>query len=138
VHSVAIGMPARVDTGNGVVTGHVARIAPSAQDGSVAVDVTFAGALPPGTRPDLNIDGTIDLQTLYNVLSIARPASAADDTTVGIYTIDPRTSLARLVQARLGVGSSSRIEVLSGLVAGETVIVSDTSAYGGAPLLRLR
>jgi HlyD family secretion protein len=138
VHSVAIGMPARIDTGNGVVTGHVARIAPSAQDGSVAVDVTFAGALPPGARPDLNVDGTIDLQTLHNVLSISRPASAADDTTVGIYAIDPRTSLARLVQVRLGVGSTSRIEVLSGLVAGETVIVSDTSAYGGAPLLRLR
>ncbi|HEY5348738.1 MAG TPA: HlyD family efflux transporter periplasmic adaptor subunit [Candidatus Lustribacter sp.] len=137
VHAVAIGMPARIDTGNGVVTGRIARIAPSAQDGSVAVDVTFERELPSGARPDLNVDGTIDLQTLRNVLSIARPAGAADNTTVGLYRVDPRTSQARLVHVRLGVGSTDRIEVLSGLVAGETVIVSDTSAYGGASLLRL-
>ncbi|HTV93027.1 MAG TPA: HlyD family efflux transporter periplasmic adaptor subunit [Verrucomicrobiae bacterium] len=137
VHSVEVGMPARIDTGNGVVTGRIVRIAPSAQDGSVAVDVSFTGALPAGARPDLNVDGTIDLQTLRDVLSIARPAGAADDASIGLYKIDPRTSLARLVQVRLGVGSTDRIEVLSGLAAGETVIVSDTSAYGGAPLLRL-
>ena len=137
VHSVAIGMPARIDTGNGIVTGHVARIAPSAQDGSVAVDVSFSNALPPGARPDLNVDGTIDLQTLRDVLSIARPAGAADNTDVSLYKIDPHTSQARLVQVHLGVGSTDRIEVLSGLAPGDTVIVSDTSAYGGAPLLRL-
>ncbi|HTX56183.1 MAG TPA: efflux RND transporter periplasmic adaptor subunit [Candidatus Acidoferrales bacterium] len=138
VHAVNIGMPVRVDTGNGVVTGRVARIAPSAQDGSVAVDVGFESALPPGARPDLNVDGTIDLQTLRNVLSIARPAGAADDSTVTLYEVDPRTSQARAVQVRLGVGSTDRIEVLSGLDAGDVVIVSDTSAYAGAPLLRLR
>jgi len=137
VHSVAIGMPVRIDTGNGIVTGNIARIAPSAQDGSVAVDVSFSSDLPPGARPDLNVDGTIDLQTLRDVLSIARPAGAADDTIVSLYKVDPRTSQARLVQVRLGVGSTDRIEVLSGLVPGDTVIVSDTSAYGGAPLLRL-
>lgn len=137
VHAVNIGMPAQIDTGNGVVTGHVERIAPSAQDGSVAVDVAFTGALPPGARPDLNVDGTIELQTLRNVLSIDRPAGAADDTVVQLYRLDPRTSLARPVQVRLGVGSSDRIAVLSGLAAGDVVIVSDTSAYNGAPLLRL-
>jgi HlyD family secretion protein len=136
-HSVNIGMPVLIDTGNGTVTGHVARIAPSAQDGSVAVDVSFAGALPAGARPDLNVDGTIELQTLRGVLSIARPTEAADDSTVSLYKVDPRTSLARQVQVRLGVGSSDRIEVLAGLAAGDEVIVSDTSAYGGAPLLRL-
>jgi HlyD family secretion protein len=136
-HSVNIGMPALIDTGNGTVTGHVARIAPSAQDGEVAVDVSFAGALPAGARPDLSVDGTIELQTLRAVLSIARPSEAADDATVSLYQVDPRTSLARQVQVRLGVGTSDRIEVLSGLSAGDEVIVSDTSAYGGAPLLRL-
>jgi HlyD family secretion protein len=136
-HSITIGMPVRVDSGNGIVNGTIARIAPSAQDGSVAVDVTFTGALPPGARPALNVDGTIDLQTLPNVLSISRPAGAADDTTIGIYRIDSRTSEARLVQVRLGRGSTDRVEVLSGLDVGDTVIVSDTSAYSGAPLLRL-
>jgi HlyD family secretion protein len=137
VHSVNVGMPVRIDTGNGTVSGHVARIAPSAQDGSVAVDVSFSGALPAGARPDLNVDGTIELQTLHAVLSIARPTEAADNTTVSLYKVDPRTSLARQVQVRLGVGSTDRIEVLTGLAAGDEVIVSDTSAYGGAPLLRL-
>jgi HlyD family secretion protein len=137
-HAVAIGMPVRVDTGNGVVNGRVARIAPSAQDGSVAVDVAFAGGLPSGARPDLNVDGTIDLQTLRNVLSIARPAGAADNSTMSLYRLDARSSQARLIQVHLGVGSTDRIEVLDGVSAGDTVIVSDTSAYGGAPLLRLR
>ncbi len=137
VHAVSVGMPVQVDTGNGVAAGRVARIAPSAQDGSVAVDVSFTGALPPGSRPDLSVDGTIEVQTLRNVLSIARPAGAADDTTVAIFKLDRRAPEARAVQVRLGVGSTDRIEVLSGLAAGDTVIVSDTSAYGGAPLLRL-
>jgi HlyD family secretion protein len=137
VHAVNIGMPVLVDTGNGSVTGHIARIAPAAQDGSVAVDVSFGGALPAGARPDLNVGGTIELQTLRGVLSIARPTEAADDTTVSLYKVEPRSALARQVQVRLGVGSSDRIEVLAGLAAGDEVIVSDTSAYGGAPLLRL-
>jgi HlyD family secretion protein len=137
VHSVNVGMPVLIDTGNGTTTGHVARIAPSAQDGSVAVDVSFGGALPGGARPDLNVDGTIELQTLHGVLSIARPAEAADNTTIALYRVDPRTSLARPVQVHLGIGSSDRVEALAGLAAGDEVIVSDTSAYGGAPLLRL-
>ena len=136
-HVVSIGMSARIDTGNGSVVGHVVRIAPSAQDGSVAVDVNFSAALPPGARPDLNVDGTIDLQTLRNVLSIARPAGAADNTTVSLYKLLPGGTEARLVQVALGVGSTDRIEVLSGLAAGDIVIVSDTSAYAGSPLLRL-
>ncbi|MGB6986293.1 MAG: efflux RND transporter periplasmic adaptor subunit [Candidatus Aquilonibacter sp.] len=136
-HAVAIGMPVRVDTGDGTVTGRVARIAPSAQDGSVAVDVSFIAALPAGARPDLNVDGTIDLQTLRSVLSIARPAGAADNSTVSLYRLDAGSSQARLVQVHLGVGSTDRIQVLDGISAGDTVIVSDTSAYGGAPLLRL-
>jgi HlyD family secretion protein len=137
VHSVTIGMPVRVDTGNGVADGSVARIAPSAQDGSVAVDVSFSAELPVGARPDLNVDGTIQLQTLRNVLSIARPAGAADSSTLSLYRVDPRTSLAHLTQVQLGVGSTDRIEVLSGLAAGDIVIVSDASAYGGATTLRL-
>jgi len=137
VHAVAIGMPVSVDTGNGTVMGHVARIAPSAQDGSVAVDVAFTAALPAGARPDLNVDGTIDLQTLRNVLSIARPAGAADNSVVSLYRLDPRSNQARLVLVHLGVGSTDRIQILDGISAGDIVIVSDTSAYGGAPLLRL-
>ena len=138
VHSVTIGMPVRIDTGNGTVSGRVGRIAPAAQNGSVAVDVMFRDGLPPGARPDLNVDGTIDLETLRNVVSIARPAGASDDTTINLYRLDHASNVAHLVVVRLGHGSTDRVAVISGLQAGDNVIVSDTSAYGGAPTLHLR
>lgn len=135
--SVALGMPVLVDTGNGIATGRVSRIAPAAESGSVAVDISFAGALPAGARPDLNVDGTIEQQRLPDVLSIARPAGAIDGETIQLYRIDVRTNLARLVRVKLGPGSSDRIAVVSGLAVGDAVIVSDTSAYNGASTLRL-
>lgn len=137
VHDVEVGMPVRVDTGNGVVTGRVSRIEPAAQSGSVAVDVALPHALPPGARPDLNVDGTIEIETLRDVISIARPAGAADDTTVSLYRIDPQANVAHSVRVQLGRGSSDRIQVRSGLRPGDTVIVSDTSAYNGASALTL-
>jgi HlyD family secretion protein len=137
VPSVAVGMPVLIDAGNGVATGRVAHVAPAAENGSVAVDVSFAGQLPAGARPDLNVDGTIELQRLPDVLSITRPANAIDGETTQLYRIDTRTNIARLVGVKLGRGSSDRIEVLSGLTAGDAVIVSDSSAYNGAPTLRL-
>jgi HlyD family secretion protein len=137
VPSVALGMPVLIDTGNGVANGRVAHVAPAAENGSVAVDVSFAGSLPAGARPDLNVDGTIELQRLPDVLSIERPANATDGETTQLYRIDARTNIARLVRVKLGRGSSDRIEVLSGLTVGDAVIVSDTSAYNGASTLRL-
>ncbi|HUZ49333.1 MAG TPA: efflux RND transporter periplasmic adaptor subunit [Candidatus Dormibacteraeota bacterium] len=137
VHDMAIGMPTRIDTGNGIANGRVARIAPAAQNGTVNVDVALTQALPPGARPDLTVDGTIDLQTLRGVLSIARPAGAADNTDAELYRLDPHGNIARLAHVRLGPGSADRIEVLSGLAAGDAVIVSDTSAYNGISTLRL-
>lgn len=136
VQDVALGMPARIDLGNGEAIGHVSRIAPAAQSGTVAVDVAFANAVP-GGRPQLNVEGTIELETIRDVLSIARPAGAVDGETAALYRIDPRTNDARLVHVRLGRGSADRIEVLSGLAPGDNVIVSDTSAYNGAPVLRI-
>ncbi len=137
VREITLGMPARIDTGNGVVTGHVTRIAPTAQDGAVAVDVAFARPLPAGARPALNVSGTIDLATLPNVLSVARPAGANDDTSVSLYRIDATSNRAHRVRVRLGRGSADRVEILAGLRAGDTVIVSDTSAYNGAATLLL-
>jgi HlyD family secretion protein len=137
VPSVALGMLVLVDTGNGVATGRVSRVAPAAENGSVAVDVSFGGSLPAGARPDLNVDGTIEQQRLPDVLSIARPAGAIDGEIAQLYRIDARTNTAHLVRVKLGPGSSDRIEVVSGLAAGDAVIISDTSAYNGASTLRL-
>lgn len=136
-HDVVIGMPASVDTGNGVTAGRVARIAPSAQNATVAVDITFTRALPSGSRPDVSVDGTIDLARIPDAVSIARPAGVADNTTVNLYVVDAGGSSARKAEVRVGRGSAERVQVLSGLTAGETVIVSDTSSYDGASTLRL-
>jgi HlyD family secretion protein len=137
VLDVAIGMLVAIDTGNGTVTGHVSRIEPAAKNGSVAVDVALPQSLPAGARPDLNVDARIEIEMLRDVLSIARPAGAADDTTISLYRIDARTNVAHSVRVQFGRGSSDRIQVLSGLASGDTVIVSDTSAYNGATILRI-
>lgn len=137
VHSVAIGMPVRIDTGNGSLDGRVERIAPAAQNGTVAVDVALPRRTRSSLRPDTTIEATIELQTLADVLSIARPAGAADDAAVSLYRLDRNGSNARILRVQLGRGSTDRIQVVSGLQAGDTVIVSDTSSYGGAPILHL-
>ena len=138
VHVVVPGMPVRVDTGNGIALGRVARIAPSAQNGTVAVDVTFSRGLPPGARPDANVDGTIEIARIPNAISIARPAGASDNTTIDLFkVVDGGTRAVRL-RVRLGQGSNDRVQVLSGVVPGDSVIVSDMSTYQDQTELRLR
>jgi HlyD family secretion protein len=138
VHAVATGMPATIDTGNGSVVGRVARIAPAAQNGTVAVDVTFARPLPAGARPDANVEGTIILAKMPDVVSIARPAGATDDSTIDLFKVVDNGTRAVRTRVRLGRGSNERVAVLSGLTIGDTVIVSDMSAYPDQAELRLR
>lgn len=138
VHSVAPGMRAQVDTGNGVIDGRVARIAPSAQNGTVAVDVTFPRPLPAGARPDAEVNGTVIIAKIPNTISIARPAGASDETSINLFKVVAAGQRAVLERVRLGQGSADRIQVLSGLAPGDTVIVSDMSAYTDQSQLRLR
>lgn len=138
VHSVAPGMRAQVDTGNGVIDGRVARIAPSAQNGTVAVDVTFPRPLPAGARPDAEVNGIVIIAKIPNTISIARPAGASDETSIDLFKVVAAGQRAVLERVRLGQGSADRIQVLSGLAPGDTVIVSDMSAYTDQSQLRLR
>jgi RND family efflux transporter MFP subunit len=138
VHAVVPGMPVRIDTGDGVVMGHVARIAPSAQNGTVAVDVTFARTLPSGARPDANVDGTIEIASIPNAISIARPAGASDDSTIDVFKIVDGGTRAVRVRVHLGQGSNDRVQILSGIAPGDTIIVSDMSTYQDQTELRLR
>lgn len=138
VHAVYTGLPVRIDTGNGTILGRVARIAPSAQNGTVGVDVTFNRPLPGGARPDANVDGTIILSKIPDAISIARPAGAADGSTVDLFKIVDNGRRAVRIRARLGQGSNDRVQVLSGIAPGDAVIVSDMSAYPDQPFLRLR
>jgi len=137
VRGIAPGMPATIDAnGSGILTGRVARIAPAAQSGVVPVDVTLT-AVRPSVRPDQSVDGTIELARVRDALSIARPANAADDTTIALYRLTADGAHAARTTVRLAGGSLDRVQVLAGLAAGDTVIVSDTSAYD-APLLRIQ
>jgi HlyD family secretion protein len=135
-HDVVIGMTVLVDTGNGTATGHVTRIAPTAQNGSVAVDVRFDRSLPPGARPDLTVDGTIELERIPDAVYVARPAGVADDSTADVYRLDASGTRAALARVSFGRGSNDRIEVRSGLAPGDGIIISDTSSYGGRGSLR--
>src|SRR5581483_2842568 len=119
---IQIGQPATIDTRNGIVTGRVARIDPSVQNGTVTVDVTLAGALPRGARPDLSVDGTIELERLEDVVYVGRPAFGEEKSTVGIFKLDSGGVYAARTQVELGRSSVNTIEIVKGLQPGDRVI----------------
>jgi multidrug resistance efflux pump len=135
---LVVGLPASVDTRNGIVRGRVVRIDPSVQNGSVAIDVTLEGPLPRGARPDLSVDGTVDIERLTNVLYVGRPAYGQAESTVSMFRLAPAGDEAQRTQVKLGRGSASTVEVINGLKPGDVVILSDMSAYDGAERVRLR
>ena len=132
-----VGQVASIDTRNGIVPGRVARVDPAAQNGTVTVDVALTGALPKGARPDLTVDGTIELERLTDVVFVGRPAQGQPDSTMKLFRMDEDGSHARSVQVRLGRASVSTIEVVDGLKPGDRVILSDTSAWDSHDRIRL-
>jgi HlyD family secretion protein len=135
---VQIGQAADVDTRNGHIVGHVSRKDPSAQAGTVTVDVALDGALPAGAVPDLSIDGTITIQKLKDVLFTGRPASGAGTGPVGLFKVVENGSAAIRVQVVLGVSSVNTVEILRGLQVGERVILSDMSQWDNVDRVRLK
>lgn len=135
---VQLNQPCSVDLRNGIVQGHVMRIDPSAQSGTVGVDVSLDGPLPPGARPDLSVDGTIEVERLKNVLYVARPAYGQPESTVGLFKLTPDGKEATRVNVKLGRASVTTIEVVQGLNAGDQVIVSDMSQWDSHDRVRLR
>ncbi len=135
---IQIGQKAEVDTRNGVVQGHVARIDPSVINGTRTVDVTLNGDLPKGAVPDLSVDGTIELERLNDILYMGRPAFGQDQSVVGLFKIGPDGVTAERTQVKLGRSSVNTIEVLSGLKVGDQVILSDMSAYDAYDRIRLK
>jgi len=133
-----IGQKATIDTRNGIVKGHVSRIDPSVQNGTVTVDVVMDEPLPPGARPDLSVDGTIEIENLQNVLYVGRPVHGQSDSTVGIFKLDADGSEASRVNVKLGRSSVNTIEILSGLNVGDKVILSDMSAWDTFDRIRLK
>ena len=134
---ILVGQPVSIDTRNGLVDGKVARIDPSVQNGTVTVDVTIDGALPKGSRPDLTVDGTIELERLTDVLFVGRPALGQEQSTVGVFKLDPDGTASR-TQAKIGRMSVDKVELVSGLNAGDQVVLSDMSAWDAYDRVRLQ
>jgi multidrug resistance efflux pump len=135
---LTVGQTARIDTHNGVVPGHVARIDPASQNGTVTVDVALDAALPRGARPDLSVDGSIEIDRLQNVLYVGRPNYGQAESSLAMFRLVPGTREARRVNVRLGRGSASRVEVLAGLNPGDVVVLSDMTQYEGNERVNLR
>jgi HlyD family secretion protein len=134
---VQIGEPAAVDTHNGVISGTVMRVDPAVQNGTVTVDVKLSGDLPKGARPDLSVDGTIDLERLGDVLYVGRPAFGQESSTISLFKLDPDTKGAVRVPVKVGRASVNSIQILEGLHEGDTVILSDMSRWDNTDRIRL-
>ena len=135
---VVIGQTASVDTRNGIVTGHVSRVDPSVQNGTVTVDVQFEGLLPDGARPDLSVDGTVELENLKNVMYVGRPVHGASQSTISLFKLTPDGSEAVRTNVKLGRSSVNTVEILDGLQVGDRVILSDMSQWDNYDRIRLK
>ena len=133
---VLLGQLVRVDTRSGIINGTVIRINPAVRDGAVLVDVELNGALPSGARPDLSVDGLIELERIELALHLARPAHGQPESTTRLFRIDP-DGYARQVPVTLGRASVNRIEIREGLQPGDEVILSDTSRFDQHDRIRL-
>ncbi|MDQ1729019.1 MAG: HlyD family secretion protein [Pyrinomonadaceae bacterium] len=138
IKDVKLGQPVAVDTRNGIIQGEVQRIDPAAREGTFIVDVALSGPLPPSARPDLSVDGTIELERLSNVLFVSRPAFGQGQQTVGLFRLSPDGQEALRTQVIFGRSSVSTIEIVNGLREGEQIIISDTSALDGYERIRVR
>jgi len=135
---VQIGQVASVDTRNGVIMGRVSRVDPAVQQGTVTVDVVLEGDLPKGARPDLSVDGTIELERLADVLYVGRPAYGQEQSVVGLFRLEADGRTATRTKVSLGRTSVNTVEVKDGLRVGDQVILSDMSSYDAFDRVRLR
>lgn len=135
---LAIGQVASVDTRTGIVAGHVVRIDPAAQAGTVTVDIALDGDLPSGARPDISVDATIILERLNDVLYVGRPAYGQPNSTIGMFKLVERGRDAVRIPVKVGRTSVNSIEIVQGLAAGDSVILSDMSRYDNVERVRLK
>lgn len=134
---IQIGQSAQIDTRNGIIPGHVIRIDPASENGTVTVDVALDGPLPRGARPDLTVDGTIELERLEDVLYVNRPVFGQENSVVSLFKMEADGQHASRVKVNLGRSSVNTIEVLEGLQSGDEVILSDMSAWDAFDRIRL-
>lgn len=138
ISGVRIGQPVVVDTRNGLIQGRVSRIDPAAREGTFEIDAALIGPLPASARPDLSVDGTIELERLPDVLKVGRPAIGQAFQTIKLFVLTPDGTEAHHRTVKLGANSVSTIQILEGLREGEQVIISDTSGYDSYDRVRIR
>ncbi len=138
IKDMRVGNPVTVDTRNGLIQGQVSRIDPAAREGTFEIDVALTGPLPASARPDLSVDGTIELERLKDVLKVGRPAFGQAQQTIGMFVLSPDGTEAERRTVKLGRNSVSTIEILEGLREGEQVIISDTSSLDSYNRIRIR
>ncbi len=134
---IVLGQTASIDTRNGIVSGRVERIAPSVQEGTVTVDVALTAELPKGARPDLSVDGTIEIERLPDVLFVGRPAYCQPSSKCEMFKLVEAGKAAIKVSVELGRSSVNTIELVGGLQVGDQVILSDTSAWDSVDRIKL-
>ena len=135
---ITIGQKASVDTHNGIIAGHVMRIDPAVVNGTVTVDVALDGELPQGARPDLSVEGTIELERLTDVLYVGRPVHGEANSTVGLFKVVDDGGAAVRAQVQLGRTSVNTVEIVKGLQIGDKVILSDMSAWDNYDRVQLK
>jgi HlyD family secretion protein len=135
---IIIGQKASVDTHNGIIAGHVTRIDPAVQNGTVTVDVGLEGALPAGARPDLSVEGTVEIERLADILFVGRPVHGEANSTVGLFKVVDDGKEATRVQVQLGRSSVNTVEIVKGLDVGDKVILSDMSAWDNYDRVQLK
>ena len=135
---ISIGQKASVDTHNGIIAGHVIRIDPAVQNGTVTVDVGLDGTLPPGARPDLSVEGTVEIERLADILYVGRPVHGEANSTVGLFKVVDDGKEAARVQVQLGRSSVNTVEIVKGLEVGDKVILSDMSAWDNYDRVQLK
>jgi HlyD family secretion protein len=138
ISGVRIGQAVLVDTRNGIIKGKVARIDPAAREGTFEIDASLEGPLPQSARPDLSVDGTIELERLPDVLKVGRPAFGQAFQQIGMYVLSPDGTQAERRTIKLGATSVSTVQILEGVREGERVIISDTSSFDSYPRVRIR
>ena len=135
---LTIGLPGSIDTRNGIVRAHVSRIDPGAQGGTVTVDLAIDGPLPRGARPDLGVDGSVEIERIPDVLWMGRPADGSSEATAQLFVLEPDEHHAVRRAVKLGRGSADAVEILSGLKPGERVILSEMTRWATATRVNLK
>ncbi len=135
---IEIGQAASIDTRNGMVPGRVSRVDPAAQNGTVTVDVALEGPLPKGARPDLSVDGTVELDRLADVVYVGRPAFGQEQSQISLFRVNADGDEATRVKVQLGKSSVTTVQVVGGLKPGDRVILSDMSAWDSYDRVRLK